>query len=54
MSATYFLLLQAAPPTTAFQMVIGGTLPTQDRPRVLAVFSLTCWWLIFLKWQPVP
>jgi biopolymer transport protein TolQ len=51
MSATYFLLLQAAPPTTAFQMVIGGTLPTKIVLGVLAVFSLTCWWLIFLKWR---
>jgi len=52
MSATYLLMLQAAaPPTTAFQMVVGGTLPTQIVLAVLAVFSLMSWWLIFLKWR---
>ncbi|MEX2467622.1 MAG: MotA/TolQ/ExbB proton channel family protein [Gemmatimonadota bacterium] len=51
MSATYFLLLQAAPPTNAFEMIVGGTLPTQMVLVILAVFSLTSWWLIFLKWR---
>jgi biopolymer transport protein TolQ len=51
MSETYFFLLQAAPPTSAFQMVVGGTLPTKIVLSVLAVFSLSSWWLIFLKWR---
>ena len=51
MSAAYLFLLQAAPPTTAFQMVVGGTLPTKIVLSVLAVFSLSSWWLIFLKWR---
>ena len=45
------LLLQAQPPTTAFEMVIGGTLPTKIVLVVLALFSLTSWWLIFRKWS---
>jgi biopolymer transport protein TolQ len=51
MSTTYFLLLQAAPPTTAFEMIVGGSLPTLIVLGVLAIFSLTSWWLIFLKWK---
>lgn len=51
MTPTYFFLLQAAPPTNAFEMVVGGTLPTLIVLAVLAVFSLTSWWLIFLKWR---
>ena len=51
MSATQFLLQVAAPPTNAFEMVVGGTLPTQIVLAVLAVFSLMSWWLIFLKWR---
>jgi biopolymer transport protein TolQ len=52
MSATYLLLLQAAaPPTNAFEMVVGGTLPTQIVLVILAAFSLMSWWLIFLKWR---
>lgn len=52
MSATYFLLmLQAAPPTNAFDMIVGGTLPTHIVLLVLGVFSLMSWWLIFLKWK---
>jgi biopolymer transport protein TolQ len=44
-----YLLLQAQPPTSAFEMVIGGTLPTQIVLSVLALFSLASWWLIFSK-----
>lgn len=44
-----FLLLQSRPPTSAFQMVVGGTLPTQIVLIVLAAFSLASWWLIFSK-----
>lgn len=51
MSATYFFLQQAAPPTNAFEMVVGGTLPTKIVLVVLAVFSIMSWWLIFLKWR---
>jgi len=48
MSLSY-LLLQSQPPTSAFQMVVGGTLPTKIVLAVLAVFSLASWWLIFAK-----
>lgn len=48
MSLSY-LLIQAQPPTTAFDMVVGGTLPTQIVLSVLAVFSVASWWLIFAK-----
>jgi biopolymer transport protein TolQ len=51
MSATYFFLQTAAPPTTIFEMVVGGTLSTLIVLGVLAIFSLTSWWLIFLKWR---
>ncbi|MDA0328541.1 MAG: MotA/TolQ/ExbB proton channel family protein [Gemmatimonadetes bacterium] len=43
------LLLQAQPPTTAFEMVIGGTMPTIIVLSILAVGSLSSWWLIFKK-----
>ena len=45
------LLLQARPPQSALDMVVGGTLPTQVVLTVLAVFSLVSWWLIFHKWR---
>jgi len=48
MSVTY-LLLQSQPPTSAFQMVVGGTLPTKIVLTVLALGSLFSWWLIFAK-----
>ena len=51
MSTTYFMLQLSAPPTTAFEMLVGGSLPTLIVLGVLAVFSLTSWWLIFLKWR---
>ncbi|MGD2046066.1 MAG: MotA/TolQ/ExbB proton channel family protein [Gemmatimonadota bacterium] len=44
------LLLQARPPQTVFDMIVGGTLPTKIVLTVLLVFSLTSWWLIFRKW----
>jgi len=47
----HYLLLQAQPPQTAFEMVVGGTLPTKIVLLVLAAFSVTSWWLIFRKWQ---
>ena len=47
----HLLMLQATPPQTAFDMVVGGTLPTLIVLSVLGVFSLTSWWLIFRKWS---
>jgi biopolymer transport protein TolQ len=47
----YALLLQAQPPQTPFDMVVGGTLPTKIVLLVLASFSVTSWWLIFRKWH---
>lgn len=48
MSLTY-LLLQAAPPTTALQMVVGATVPTKIVLGILALGSFASWWLIFRK-----
>jgi biopolymer transport protein TolQ len=48
MSLSY-LLLQSQPPTSALQMVVGGTLATQIVLLVLAMGSLASWWLIFAK-----
>jgi biopolymer transport protein TolQ len=42
-------LLQAAAPTTALEMVLGGTLPTKVVLTALAAFSLFSWWIIFWK-----
>ena len=43
------LLAQTAAPTSAWDMVFGGTLPTQMILAVLAVGSATSWILIFWK-----
>lgn len=48
MGLTY-ILLQSRPPTTAWEMIVGGTLPTQIVLTILAMFSLASWWLIFGK-----
>ena len=48
MSLSY-LLLQAQAPLTAFDMVVGGTLPTKIVLLTLGVFSFSSWWLIFRK-----
>jgi len=48
MSPTY-LLLQAQPPTSAWDMVVGATLPTLVVLIVLACMSVWSWWLIFHK-----
>jgi len=45
------LLLQAAPPTTAWSMITGATIPTKIVLFVLAMGSLFSWWLIFSKSQ---
>jgi biopolymer transport protein TolQ len=50
-TASVALLLQARPPQTALEMIIGGTLPTQIVLTVLGVFSLASWWLILHKWR---
>lgn len=43
------LLLQAAPPTTAWSMLTGATIPTKIVLAVLIAGSLFSWWLIFAK-----
>lgn len=48
MSLSY-MLLQSAPPTSAFEMLVGGTLPTQIVLTILALASLFSWWLIIAK-----
>ena len=44
-------LLQVRTPTTAWDMVVGGTFPTKVVLLVLLAFSLLSWWLIFWKWK---
>ena len=43
------ILAQAAPPTTAWDMVLGGTLPTRLVLSILALASAASWILIFWK-----
>lgn len=43
------ILAQAAPPTTAWDMVLGGTLPTRLVLSILALSSAASWVLIFWK-----
>ncbi len=43
------LFLQARAPTSALDMVVGGTLPTKIVLLVLAVLSVLSWWIIFWK-----
>lgn len=43
------LLLQAGPPTTAWSMLTGATIPTKIVLLVLASGSLFSWWLILTK-----
>jgi biopolymer transport protein TolQ len=49
--ASLAFLLQARPPETAIDMIIGGSLSTKIILAFLAVFSLMTWWLIFHKWR---
>ena len=51
MTLAPLLLFQARPPTSIMDMIVGGTLPTQIVLTVLAVASLSTWWLIFHKWR---
>jgi len=44
-------LLQVRTPTTAWDMVVGGTFPTKFVLLVLLGFSLLSWWLIIWKWK---
>ena len=43
--------LQARPPQSALDMVLGGTLPTQIILLTLGAFSFMSWVLIFWKWR---
>jgi len=45
------LALQLRAPTSVWEMVVGGTLPTKIVLLILAVFSLLSWWIIFWKWR---
>mgnify|MGYP001161339933 FL=1 len=45
------LLLQARPPQSILDMVLGGTLPTKIVLLVLCSGSIYAWWLIFHKWK---
>jgi biopolymer transport protein TolQ len=43
--------LQVRTPTSAWDLIIGGTLPTNIVLLILLGFSLLSWWLIFWKWK---
>ena len=43
-------LFQMRTPTTAWDMILGGTLATKIVLLVLLSFSLLSWWLIFDYW----
>ena len=49
--AANMLPLQAAPPTTPWQMLAQATIPTLVVLGVLAAFSVASWWIIFWKWR---
>ncbi len=44
-------LFQIRTPTSIWDMVVQGTLPTKIVLLVLASFSLVGWWIIFWKWR---
>jgi len=44
-------LVQVRTPTTAWDMVVGGTFPTKFVLLVLLGFSLLSWWIIIWKWK---
>jgi len=45
------LLQVGAPPTSAWDLILGGTFPTKLVLAVLLSFSLASWILIFWKWR---
>jgi biopolymer transport protein TolQ len=47
----FVLQIGRAVPETAWDLVVGGTLPTLVILAVLGVFSLVCWIIIFWKWR---
>jgi biopolymer transport protein TolQ len=51
MTAAALFLQIGAPPQTAVDLILAGTLPTKLILVVLAVFSLMSWVLIFWKWK---
>lgn len=51
MTGALLLLQAAAPPTSAVDLILAGTLPTKLILVILAVFSLMSWVLIFWKWK---
>jgi biopolymer transport protein TolQ len=51
MTAAALFLQVGAPPQTAVDLILAGTLPTKLILVVLAVFSLMSWVLIFWKWK---
>jgi len=50
-TAAFAVMLQARPPQTALDMVLGGTLPTQLVLLILALASFVSWVLIFWKYR---
>jgi len=43
--------LQTRTPTSAWDLIIGGTIPTNIVLLILLGFSLLSWWLILWKWK---
>lgn len=51
MTLAGLVAFQARTPQTAFDMIVGATLPTAVVLLVLGSMSLMSWWLIFHKWR---
>lgn len=51
LAAPVLAVLQARAPQTAWDMILGATVPTQIVLAVLTVFSVVSWALIFWKWR---
>ena len=51
MSVSALLLLQAAAPMSALDLLRLSTLPTVIVLGVLLVFSIVSWWIMFWKWR---
>ena len=51
MNSAVLLLAQARGPTSAWDMVVQGTIATQMVLTVLAAFSIASWILIFWKYR---
>jgi len=49
--ASLAVLLQARPPQSVLDMILGATFPTKVVLLTLAAMSVMSWWIIFHKWK---